>query len=106
MPTRFPASRGPPLLAKPGGPPYDSIVGRRKSMNIQYVTDEQGQKLAVMVPIHDWEALLVKNLEYADDVTPEEIVEAEAAWADIQANPEKAEPIEQVMKELLDDRTE
>ena len=73
-------------------------------MNIQYVTDEQGQKLAVVVPIHDWEALLVRNLEYADDVTPEEIAEAEEAWAEYQADPSTAKPIEQVIREQLEER--
>ena len=70
-------------------------------MDIRYITDEQGHRVAVQIPIDAWEALRVRNLEYAEDVLPEEIAEAEAAWADIQANPNKAESLEQMREELL-----
>jgi len=73
-------------------------------MDIQYMVDKQGQKVAVVIPIEDWEAIQARDIEYADDVTPEEIAEAEAAWAEYQADPGTAKPIEQVMREQLVER--
>jgi hypothetical protein len=72
-------------------------------MPVQYVIDEQGRRTAVQIPIEEWEALRVRNLEFADDVPAEEIARAKGAMAEIRADPGKAEPIETVMRELLDD---
>ncbi len=73
-------------------------------MTLQYLTNEQGQKVAVVVPLQDWEVLRIKNFEYADDVPEELIAEAEKAWEEHQKDPGKAQTIEEVRKELLDDR--
>ena len=73
-------------------------------MGIQYMVDKQGQKVAVVIPIEDWEAIQARDIEYADEVTPEEIAEAEAAWAEYQADPSTAKSIEQVMREQLVER--
>ena len=96
-------ARGSPRLAKPGGPPYAFMSREREGMNIQYVTDEQGQKVAVVIPIKEWEAIQARGIEYADDVTPEEIAEAEAAWADHVAGKDPGTPLNQLEKELLHD---
>lgn len=70
-------------------------------MGVQYVLDAEGRRSAVIVPIEEWEALRVKNLEYAEDrLSDEEIAEAEAAWADYQADPDSAQPVEEVMREM------
>jgi hypothetical protein len=68
-------------------------------MNVQYITDEQGKKIAVIVPLAEWEALQA-HIEYADDVPPELIAEAEKALAEYEADPSTAQPIEEVMKEF------
>jgi hypothetical protein len=49
------------------------------AMPVQYLTDDQGRRTAVVVPIEEWENLLA-HVEYASDVTPEEIAEANAEW--------------------------
>ena len=70
-------------------------------MSIQYVLDAEGRRSAVIVPIEEWEALRVKNLEFAEDqLSAEEIAEAEAAWAQYQADPGSAQPVEEVMRQL------
>lgn len=70
-------------------------------MGVQYVLDAEGRRSAVIVPIEEWEALRVKNLEYAEDrLSDEEIAEAEAAWAAYQKDPDSAQPVEEVMREL------
>ena len=70
-------------------------------MTVQYITDEHGRKLAAVVPIDEWEALRVMNLEYAEDeIPPEELAEADAAWAGYQADPSTAQPVEDVMREF------
>ena len=48
-------------------------------MPVQYLTDDQGRRTVVVVPIEEWENLLA-HVEYASDVTPEEIAEANAEW--------------------------
>ncbi|MEW6267032.1 MAG: hypothetical protein AB1641_28490 [Thermodesulfobacteriota bacterium] len=73
-------------------------------MNIHYVTDERGKRVAVIVPIHEWEALGLRNMEFADDVPEDEIVEAEAVWKEFQADPSSAKTVEQVIKEQLEER--
>lgn len=70
-------------------------------MGVQYVLDAEGRRSAVIVPIEEWEALRVKNLEYAEDrLSAEEVAEAEAAWTDYQADPDSAQPVEEVIREM------
>ncbi len=71
-------------------------------MEYQYVTDKNGKTLAVVVPLQEWEALLSKMEE--ECLTDAEIKEAEQSWRDYLAG--KGEPVEQVMKELLEDRND
>lgn len=72
-------------------------------MPIQYLTDDQGRRTAVVVPIEEWENLLAR-IEYASDVSPEEIIEANAAWEEHLQHPGKAKGIEQIMVEQLERR--
>jgi len=68
-------------------------------MEHQYITNKAGQTVAVVVPIQEWEALQSKVKE--ECLTSAEVKEAEQSWKDYLAG--KAEPIEQVRKELLED---
>ncbi|MFZ2446451.1 MAG: hypothetical protein WAW37_08840 [Syntrophobacteraceae bacterium] len=72
-------------------------------MSVQYLTDDQGRRTAVVVPIEERENLLA-HIEYASDVTQEEIVEANAEWEEHLREPSKAKSIEQVMVEQLERR--
>lgn len=72
-------------------------------MAVQYLTDDQGRRTAVVVPIEEWESLLAR-IEYASDVSPEEIIEANAAWEEHLKQPGKAKGIEQIMVEQLERR--
>ena len=72
-------------------------------MPVQYLTDDQGRRTAVVVPIEEWENLLA-HIEYTSDVTPEEIAEANAVWEEHLKQPGKAKSIERVMVEQLERR--
>lgn len=72
-------------------------------MPIQYLTDEQGRKTAVQVPIEEWEALL-ERIDPDDELSPEEMAEAEAGWREYLEG--KSKPLEQVMREQLDERND
>ncbi|MGA7563016.1 MAG: hypothetical protein WBW55_07440 [Desulfobaccales bacterium] len=67
-------------------------------MPIQYITDPKGKKVAVVVPMEEWEALQEK----LDKLTPAEASASDAAWEDYLAG--KTKPLAQVMKEQLHDR--
>lgn len=69
-------------------------------MEYQYVTNKNGKTVAVVVPLQEWEALQSKLED--ECLTDVEIKEAEQSWRDYLAG--KGEPVEQVMKELLEDR--
>ena len=71
-------------------------------MEYQYVTNKNGKTVAVVVPLQEWEALQSKLEE--EYLTDAEIKEAEQSWRDYIAG--KGEPVEQVMKELLEDRND
>ena len=71
-------------------------------MEYQYVTDKNGKTLAVVVPLQEWETLQSKMEE--ECLTDVEIKEAEQSWRDYLAG--KGEPVEQVMKELLEERND
>ncbi len=68
-------------------------------MPIQYITDPKGKKVAVVVPLEEWEALQ----EELDKLTPAEASASDAAWEDYLAG--KTKPLAQVMKEQLHGRT-
>jgi PHD/YefM family antitoxin component YafN of YafNO toxin-antitoxin module len=44
-------------------------------MSIQYVTDEQGKRIAVLIPIEEWEALWEQLTDDDEPLTPEELAE-------------------------------
>ena len=67
-------------------------------MPIQYITDAEGKKVAVVVPLAEWEAMQEK----LDRLTPAEAVASETAWQDYLAG--KTKPLAQVLKEQLHDR--
>jgi len=68
------------------------------NMPIQYITDAKGKKVAVVVPLHEWEALQDK----LDKFTQSEAEASDSAWQDFLAG--KTKPLAQVMKEQLHDR--
>ena len=68
------------------------------NMPIQYITDVLGEKVAVVVPLAEWEALQEK----LDRLTPAEAAAADDAWQDYLAGQTK--PLAQVVKEQLHDR--
>ena len=72
-------------------------------MTVQYLTDAKGKKVAVVVPMAEWEALQAKlrDLTY-EELTPQEAAASEAAWEDYLAG--KTKPLSQVIKEQLHDR--
>ena len=74
-------------------------------MSVQYLTNDQGRRTAVVVPIEEWENLQA-HIEYACDTTPEEIAEANAAWEEHLKEPTKAKSVEQVIVEQLERRGE
>lgn len=67
-------------------------------MQVQYLTDDQGQRTAVVIPIEEWENLQA-HIGYASDVTLEEIAEAKAEWEEHLKRLGQAKSIEQVMIE-------
>jgi PHD/YefM family antitoxin component YafN of YafNO toxin-antitoxin module len=68
------------------------------NMPIQYITDARGEKVAVVVPLAEWEALQEK----LDKLTPAEAAASDDAWQDYLAGQTK--PLAQVVKEQLHDR--
>ncbi len=67
-------------------------------MPIQYITDAKGRKVAVVVPLKDWEALQEK----LDKLNPGEAAASDEAWQDYLAG--KTKPLSQVIKEQLNER--
>jgi len=67
-------------------------------MPIQYITDARGKKVAVVVPVEEWQALQEK----LDKLTQAEAAASDAAWQDYLAG--KTKPLAQVIKEQLHDR--
>jgi hypothetical protein len=65
-------------------------------MSVQYITDEKGNKVPVLFPLSEWETLQA-HVEYADDVPPELIAEAEKALAEYEADPTTARSVEEII---------
>jgi len=72
-------------------------------MTVQYLTDAKGKKVAVVVPLKEWEDLQarLRDLTY-EELTPQEVAASDAAWEDFLAG--KTKPLAQVIKEQLHDR--
>jgi len=72
-------------------------------MAVQYLTDAKGKKVAVVVPLKEWEALQAKLRDLTlEELTPAEAAASEAAWKDFLAG--KTKPLAQLVKEQLHDR--
>ncbi|MCL4502514.1 MAG: hypothetical protein M1438_11775 [Deltaproteobacteria bacterium] len=72
-------------------------------MGVQYLTDAKGKKVAVVVPLKEWEALQAKQRDLTyEELTQEEAVASDAAWEDFMAG--KTKSLAQVIKEQLHDR--
>jgi hypothetical protein len=69
-------------------------------MAIQYITNARGKKVAVVVPLEEWQALQAK----LDKFTQAEESASDAAWVDYLAG--KTKPLAQVIKEQLHDRSD
>lgn len=75
-------------------------------MPIQYLHDAQGRPVAVLAPIDEWNALLEQTASVDEELTPEEAMRAEAAWAEYKADPDSLASLEDVAASLgvkLDD---
>jgi PHD/YefM family antitoxin component YafN of YafNO toxin-antitoxin module len=79
----------------------EKTFSEEEAMSIQYVTDEQGEKIAVVVPIQEWEALLGR-LEDDDSLSPEEASRADESWQEYVAG--RTRTLSQVKKALLYER--
>jgi len=72
-------------------------------MAVQYLTDDKGKKVAVVVPMEEWEALQAKLRDLTfEELTPAEVAASDAAWQDFLAG--KTKTLAQVVKEQLHDR--
>ena len=69
-------------------------------MSIQYVTDAEGHRVAVVVPIEQWEAMQAK----LDGLSLDEIEASDKAWQDYLGG--KTKPLAQVIQEQLHDRAD
>lgn len=69
-------------------------------MSIQYVTDAEGHRVAVVVPIEQWEAMQAK----LDSLSLDEIEASDKAWQDYLGG--KTKPLAQVIQEQLHDRAD
>ena len=54
-------------------------------MSIQYITDAEGQRVAVVVPIEQWEAMQAE----LDGLSPDETDASDNAWQDYLAGKTK-----------------
>ena len=69
-------------------------------MSVQYVTDAEGHRVAVVVPIEQWEAMQAK----LDGLSLDEIEASDKAWQDYLGG--KTKPLAQVIQEQLHDRAD
>ncbi len=71
-------------------------------MGVQYVVDENGVPVAAVVPIREWEALKVLNIDYVrEELTPEAARAADEAWNAYQAGQDKGAGLDELERELL-----
>ena len=71
-------------------------------MKIHYLTDSEGNRVAVVVSLAEWEALQSRAEFLSDELTLEEAAASEAAWQDFLAG--RTKHLAQVIKEQLHDR--
>ena len=72
-------------------------------MTVQYLTDAKGKKVAIVVPLEEWEALQAKLRDLTcEELSPKEAAASDAAWQDFLAG--KTKHLAQVIKEQLHDR--
>lgn len=69
------------------------------TMAVQYLTDESGKPIAVVIPIEQWEALQSEFEE--EKVTEEELKDAERGWNEYLSG--KGENLKSICNELLNE---
>jgi hypothetical protein len=72
-------------------------------MNVQYVSDEKGQVVAVQLPIKEWERIKSKypNIDHIDEKLPKWHKDLIDDRLDaIQNDPSRIKPISELMEEL------
>lgn len=67
------------------------------TLHPQYITDANGKRISVVLPLDEFESLL----ERAEEPAPHELADSEAAWQDWLSGQDQGEPLEQVRRELL-----
>lgn len=73
-------------------------------MAIQYQTDEQGRRVAVVVPLAQWELLQdIRPGDPEDGVTPEEAARMAQAWEEYRRG--EFSDLDDVRKRLLGDES-
>ena len=71
-------------------------------MEYQYLTNEGGQPIAVVVPLEEWDALQSKIKD--DFLSDNEIKESEQSWSEYLNG--KGVSVNEVYKELIEDRND
>ncbi len=66
-------------------------------LNPHYVTDPNGKRLSVILPIDEF----LELLDQAEEPQPEELAESSAAWQAWLEGDDQGEPLDQVRRELL-----
>ncbi|MEW6264806.1 MAG: hypothetical protein AB1641_17165 [Thermodesulfobacteriota bacterium] len=66
-------------------------------MTIHFLTDEHGQRTAVVIPLAEWEKLMERLGQ--DSLSPEEAARAEAAWREYLAG--EGQTLAEVKREIL-----
>ena len=66
-------------------------------LNPHYVTDPNGKRLSVILPIDEF----LELLDQAEEPQPEELAESSAAWQAWVNGVDQGEPLDQVRRELL-----
>ena len=71
-------------------------------MNIQYLSDNEGQIVAVQVPIDEWRLIMSKHPDIESDVAIPDWQKKmlDARLAAIEKNPERVLPIKGLISEL------
>ncbi len=69
-----------------------------KKQSIQYVTDENGKRVGVILPVEEFEGIM-DELEEIEDIR-----DAEEAWREIESGEDELIPWEQAKKEIEEER--
>ncbi len=69
-------------------------------MSIRYLTDEQGRRTAVVLPIEEWEALQERLAEAGEELSAEEEAAFDAAWQDFESGKDPGTSLEELEREI------